>query len=227
MLGSQVGRKMITGITGFGLMLFIVIHLIGNLLLLAPSPDLFNLYAKKLHDLGPLLIIAELGLLSFFGLHAWTGISIFLKRKQAKPVGYAIEASGGKPSKKTLSSMTMAITGGILLVFLVLHIAQFKFGAFDAKEYDPVTIHGKQMEDLYSRVADAFSNKLIVVMYVGVMAMLGMHLRHGFWSAFQSLGAVNPRLTPVIYTLGVFIAIILAIAFMLIPIIMCFKGGAA
>ena len=109
----------------------------------------------------------------------------------------------------------MAITGSILLVFLVLHVAQFKFGTFDTKEYPPVTIDGKEMQDLYSRVADAFSNPLIVVLYVAVMAMLGLHLRHGFWSAFQSLGAMNPRMTPLIYGIGVIGAIVLAVGFML------------
>ena len=216
---SQVGRKVLTGLTGLALIGFVIVHLLGNLVLLTQDKDAFNGYAQALHGLGPLLYAAELGLLIIIIAHASIGISIFMKKNKARDSRYAVQASAGKTSHQTLSSRTMAISGTALLVFIVLHIMHFKFGSFEAADVNrEIMLNGKPAEDIYSRVAEAFTDIKVVGLYVFAMFMLGVHLRHGFWSAFQSLGIAFPRYSRSLYALGVFTAIILALGFLMIPI---------
>lgn len=211
---STIGRKLITGITGLALILFVIGHLAGNLLLLLPSSEPFNLYAHKLMSLGPLLYVIEAGLVLFFLTHAYTGIKIALIKKRARPTKYeAYKTQGGK-SKQNISSRSMIVTGMVLLVFLVLHIIHFKFGA-----YHTTTIEGiGEVRDLYRTVFEAFASLPIVLFYVAVMVLLGSHLRHGFWSALQSLGAMKPKYSNSLYNFGVFLGILLSVGFLLIPI---------
>ena len=218
-LRSQVGRKVLTGLTGLALIGFVIVHLLGNLVLLTQDKDAFNGYAQTLHGLGPLLYAAELGLLIIIIAHACIGISIFMKKSKARGSRYAVQASAGSTSHQTLSSRTMAISGTALLVFIVLHIMHFKFGSFEASDVNrDIMLNGKPAEDIYSRVAEAFTDIKVVGLYVFAMLMLGFHLRHGFWSAFQSLGIAFPRYSRSLYALGVFTAIILALGFLMIPI---------
>jgi succinate dehydrogenase / fumarate reductase cytochrome b subunit len=210
---STVGKKVITGITGIALVLFITGHLAGNLLLLAPSPDLFNLYAYKLMSLGPLLYVIEAGLTLFFVSHAWTGFSIWLGKRKARPVDYALYKSQGGKSKQTFASRSMIVTGLVLLVFLVLHLLHFKFGA-----YHETTVNGIVMRDLFKTVVDYYQSPLNVLFYTAVMVLLGLHIRHGFWSAFQSLAALKPRLVPVFFSAGLVLGVAYAAGFILIPI---------
>ena len=118
---SQVGRKFLTGLTGIFLFLFIVFHLSGNLSIFG-GPDAMNRYSMFLHDLGPLLWIARVGLLVVFTVHAWIGISIWINKRRARPQKYEVYSSKGGPSKQSLSSRSMAFTGVVLLVFVVIHI---------------------------------------------------------------------------------------------------------
>jgi succinate dehydrogenase / fumarate reductase cytochrome b subunit len=111
----------------------------------------------------------------------------------------------------------MIITGVILLVFIILHIAQFKFGPGVAEGY-VATVDGKEVRDLHRLVVETFRQPIWAVGYMGVMVLLGLHLRHGFWSAFQSLGMINPRLSGVISLIGVALALLLAVGFLGIPL---------
>jgi succinate dehydrogenase / fumarate reductase cytochrome b subunit len=215
-LSSTVARKFIAGLTGVLLIAYLVLHLIGNLTLLA-GPRLFNLYAHTLESLGPLLIVIEVLLAALFVLHAVIGIQVWLGKKRARPDGYAVTASRGEPSRQTLSSRSMIITGIVLLVFIPIHVWMFKFRP------TPVTmINGHEGRDLYLLVLTAFKQPAIAWGYTIVMALLGFHLRHGFWSAFQSLGMLNPRLLPLFYGLGLVVALILAGGFVFLPIWMLY-----
>ena len=111
----------------------------------------------------------------------------------------------------------MIITGVILLVFIILHIAQFKFGPGVAEGY-VATVDGKEVRDLHRLVVETFRQPIWAVGYMGVMVLLGLHLRHGFWSAFQSLGLLSPRLSGVISLVGVVLAALLAVGFLGIPL---------
>ncbi len=210
---SSIGKKLIAGITGVALFLFLIVHLGGNLTLFFGSGALFNSYSHHLEALGPLLWVAEIGLILLFVSHMVSALAVRLGGSRARGAGYAAESSKGGPSKKTLSSRTMAITGTVLGIFLVLHVIHFKFGA----KY-PLEIHGKEARDLYRLVNEEFHKPLIVFLYVAVMLLLGLHLRHGFWSALQSLGAMNPKYTPLYYSLGLVLAVLLAGGFLILPL---------
>lgn len=220
-LTSQVGRKLLTGLTGIGLTVFVIGHLLGNLQLLIGA-DKFNKYAHNLESLGPLLWLIEIGLVAIFVIHAAIGISIYKKKKKARPVEYNNYNTMGQPSYQSSSSKSMAVTGSIILLFLIMHVATFKFGI--GLPHHTTIVDGIEMTDLYKRVYDAFQNPMVVVIYVGVMILLGLHLRHGAWSAVQSLGALNSKYRPTVYTLGVVLAVALAIGFLVLPVWLYIHG---
>lgn len=218
-LMSSIGKKLLSGLTGLALCGFIVTHLIANLMLLVGSEP-FNYYTHFLSGLGHglFLPIAEIGLLLLFVAHAAVGVGVWLDRRRARPQGNARTGNAGGPSQKTLSSRTMLITGIVLLVFLVVHVWMFRLGPAQAEGY-LTTIDGDEARDLYRLVVETFQNPWWVAAYTAVMLLLGVHLRHGFWSAFQSLGANNPKYMPLITAVGVAFAIVMAIGFLLIPIL--------
>jgi succinate dehydrogenase / fumarate reductase, cytochrome b subunit len=221
LFSSPVGKKVLTGITGLGLTLFVLMHVSGNLSYFKSS-DAYNAYSHFLLSLGPLLYAVELGLVAFFVIHAVLGIRIYLGKRRARPQGYKAYASKGKPSMQTLSSRSMIVTGILLLLFLVIHIKTFKYGTY----YETV-VDGVPMRDIARLLTETFQSPLYTFGYVAIMLLLGVHLRHGFWSAFQSLGAMNPRLTPVVYGLGVVIAFLIAFGFLVLPLWIFFSGGNA
>jgi len=212
---STVGKKFVTGLAGLLLVAFLCVHLGGNLTLLV-NPDLFNTYTHHLESLGPLLYLAEIGLLALFIIHATLAIGVQLEKRRARPNAYAKTASKGGPSRQTLASRSMIVTGLILLVYLPLHVWMFKYNA--GRPSPTVILDGREMRDLYTIVLIAFKQPLIAWGYAIVMGLLGFHLRHGFWSAFQSLGTLSPRLLPVFYGLGMVVAIILAGGFVILPL---------
>ena len=219
-LKTSIIKKIITGLTGLGLFIFVIFHLLGNLLLFNKDPAPYNKYSHTLVSLGWILIVLELGLLAFFILHIVYAISIRLSGKKARPVGYYKLKSAGKPGRKTLASTNMLITGVVILVFTVIHLKTFKFGP----EYKTV-VDGIEMRDLHRLVVEVFQKPGYVIWYVAAMIFLGYHLSFGFWSAFQSLGIHHPRWTPALYTLGYVLAILLAAGYIGIPIWIYFMGG--
>jgi succinate dehydrogenase / fumarate reductase cytochrome b subunit len=212
---TTVGRKFITGLAGVLLVGFLVVHLGGNLTLLVGA-GLFNTYTHHLESLGILLYAAEIVLLLIFLAHIVTALDVQLGKWRARPNGYAVNASKGGPSRKTLSSRSMIVTGLTLLVFVPVHVWMFKY---NQGRPSPVMMHdGKELRDLYAIVVTAFKNPAIAWTYAAVMLLLGFHLRHGFWSALQSLGALNRRWLPVIYGLGLVVALLLAGGFIVLPL---------
>lgn len=219
---SSVGRKLLTGLTGLGMVTFVTIHLLGNLTLLL-GPDAFNRYADSLEHLlhGAFLYLAEAGLLLFFGVHVVTAITLYLDHWRARDVDYEVKANAGGPSQKGLASTTMIVTGLVLLTFLILHLLHFKFGPGRAAGY-VTTVDGRPLRDLYRLVIEEFHKPVPAFGYAAVMLLLGLHLRHGFWSAFQSLGAGSARLTPVLRGVGIAVAILLAAGFVGLPLYVFF-----
>jgi succinate dehydrogenase / fumarate reductase cytochrome b subunit len=216
---SSVGKKIITGITGLALFGFVVVHLLGNLTLLI-GQDAFNGYAHFLEHLlhGWLIIAFEIGLVVFFLFHIVAGVTVaWFDKGRARPVKYAKAGNAGGASRKTLSSRSMIITGIVLGVFVVWHVKMFKFGDHGAYLHP----NGTAMKDLYSLVVTSFGSVWITAVYVAVMILLGFHLRHGIWSAFQSLGWNNTRYMPLLQGAGLVFAIALAVAFLVLPLYIC------
>jgi len=216
---SQVGRKILTGLTGLLLVFFIIFHLAGNLAVFG-EPNAMNAYSKFLHSLGPLLWVARIGLLALFVIHAWIGISIWLKKRKARPQGYEVYSSKGGPSKQSLSSRSMAFTGVVLLVFVVIHINTFALG-----DMGEVMIDGQMTHDIKTLVLDTFQNPVYAFGYTVVMILLGVHLGHGIWSAFTSLTVKSKKASAIIYTVGAVAAFLIAVGFLFIPLYIYFGGG--
>ncbi len=217
-MASTIAKKIVMAITGLFLVLFVIIHMLGNLSFVFGGPEAFNLYSYKLNSLGPLLYIIELGLLAAFLGHAWNGIRVSLQNKRARPARYHRLRSAGGVSKQTLSSRSMIVTGLVLLVFTVIHLFTFKYGTY----YETV-VDGVLMRDLYRLVDEKFQNPFYAFGYVAVMLLLLLHLRHGFWSAFQSLGTNHPKYSNLIYSLGLVIGVVVAFGFIVVPVVVYFS----
>lgn len=215
-LESTLGRKLIMALTGLFLILFLVVHLIGNLQLLIPDDgQAFNLYAFSMAN-NPLIRVVSIGNFVFILMHVIYSILLTRHNKKARPVAYSIV----NPSKKTLwASRNMGILGTLILIFLLVHLRAFyyeiKFGEIPTSVYDGVTY-----KNVYAIVADAYSNILYVIFYVVMMGVLGFHLAHGFASAFQTLGLNHAKYSPLIKKVGFGFSIIVPALFALIPLVM-------
>ncbi len=208
-LGTSVGSKFLVALTGLSLVGFLIVHLAGNLLLLMGA-DKFNTYSHSLIS-NPLVIPAELGLVALLLLHVFKAVQHVARGRTARPQSYSKRVWAGGPSRKSFGSTTMIFSGVIVLVFLTLHLATFKYG--------PHYIGAEPgVRDLYRLVVDVFQSPGVVVFYVVSMVAIGMHLRHGISSAFQSLGMMRPGWTPAILTGGLSLAIVLAAGFAFLPV---------
>ena len=222
-MNSSVGKKVAMALSGIALMLFLIVHLGGNLTLFAcDGGQLFNTYAHHLESLGPLLYVAEAGLLAIFLLHVFTAFGVVADKRSARPGGYAVTASKGGNSKMTVASKSMIYTGIILLLFIPLHIWMFKFNA--GRGFTFIDLHGKEVKDLYLMVLTAFKDPAKAWAYAAVMFLLGFHLRHGFWSSLQSLGAMNPKWSPALYATGLAFALLMAAGFLALPLYLLYFG---
>lgn len=209
---SSIGKKFITGITGLGLSFFVLVHMTGNLTLFASSKA-YNQLAHLINSGGILLTLIEFILLGLVVFHGAIAIVIQINKQQARLVNYDRLKSAGNPSKQSISSRTMIFTGLTILVFLSFHLITFKFGT-----YYPTVINGTQMRDLAKLVIEKFHSPFYTFSYVGVMILLGFHLRHGVWSALQSLGTMNARYSPLIYTVALILAALISLGFIILPL---------
>lgn len=211
---TTIGKKLIMGASGLLLIGYLIIHLAANLMIFVPDGGrMLNTYSFTLHKLGPLLTVARIVLAALFIGHIISGIQVFIRNRKARSTPYAVTASKGGPTRMTVASRWMALTGLILLVFVPLHVFMFSLGPY----YETV-IDGEPMRDIYRLVVERFKEPGTVVFYAAVMLFLLLHLAHGFWSALQSLGALNKRWLPVAYTTGVVLATLLAAGFFVLPI---------
>lgn len=228
MLFSSIGKKYIMAVSGLGLVGFLVTHLAANLTLLTGNPDLINAYGAGLKStLGPLFYPAEFALTGLFLVHIAMAVYInVVEKRAARPEKYSKAQRGkGGPSKFGIAGSNMLITGALLAFFLVIHIYQIRYQTEFGTQL-MTTINGEPVADLYRYCNELFASPLMTAFYVGVMIFLGIHLRHGFWSAVQSLGAMKPEWSKPIHGLALIIAILFAIAFLIIPIWMHFGMAA-
>ncbi|WDE98388.1 succinate dehydrogenase cytochrome b subunit [Lentisphaera profundi] len=213
-ISSTIGMKVLMAATGLLLTGFLVTHLAGNFLLLPKigGPAAFNDYAYKLTSMGPVLWAAEFGLLALFCIHIFCAIRTKMLSAAARGSEYVVRKTHGE---STLSSRFMVHTGGVILVFLILHLVTFKFGTEYTQE---ATATSPQMRDLYKTVVELFANKLYSAYYIVSMILLGFHLKHGFQSAFQTLGLNHPRYTPFIKKTALALALIFAVGYSIFPV---------
>jgi succinate dehydrogenase / fumarate reductase cytochrome b subunit len=203
---TSVGTKLLIGVTGIALFLYLLIHIAGNLMVFG-GPAVFNKYAYTLEG-NPLIPIVEIGLLLIFLLHVYKTVRMFLDNQQARPVAYVQKKYAGRPSRKSLASSTMIASGLWLFAFIIVHVRAFRYGT----EYE-WPAGGR---DLYRLEMENFSSPLIVGFYVVSMIVVGSHLWHGVSSAFQSLGVDHPRVTPKLLVAGKLLAVLIAAGFIVI-----------
>ncbi len=214
-INSSLGKKMIMSLTGLFLILFLIVHLIGNLQLLAnDGGQQFNLYAKFMTS-NPLIKTISYGLYFFILWHSWRGLVLWIQNRKARGVKYAV----ANPRASTFASRNMATLGIIIFIFLVIHMWQFWFqmktGGLEMVTYQD----HEPVKDLYTAVDFAFHEWYYVVFYVICMIVLAFHLNHGFQSSFQTLGLNHKKYTPLVKWVGRAYSIVVPLGYALIPII--------
>lgn len=206
LFSSSIGRKILMAVTGLILIGFVIGHLVGNLQIFQ-NPDHINGYSEFLHQLGPLLWIARIGLLVAVAIHIWAGVALSLENVRARgPEPYGVKHT----IQATLASRTMKWTGLVVLAFIIYHLAHFTLGAAQASTFKdniglytmqeefrmagfPVIDAGAKVADVHSMVILGFQNALVSLFYIIAVGLLSFHLLHGFDSMFQTLGLRSAR----------------------------------
>jgi succinate dehydrogenase / fumarate reductase cytochrome b subunit len=206
-LWSSIGKKLMMALTGLAFCTFLAGHLAGNLTIYG-GQNAFNAYAKHLHSLGPLLTLAEWGLVFLAVIHIFTGLTLFYQNTIARGSRYAVNKKGGG---RTIGSATMPYTGVLLLVFIIVHLINFHFV-------------DKSNTTIFQIVSETFTNPLWVIIYVVAMIAAAVHVSHGFWSAFQSFGANHPKYMPIIMVLSILFSLAIGLGFGLLPLYISVSG---
>jgi len=211
---TAVGKKIVMATTGAVLVLFVIMHMVGNLKILH-GPDEINAYAAFLREVGQpelgygqLLWIVRIALLVCVFLHVTAAVQLTRMNQQARPVGYNTKTN----KETTFAAMTMRWGGFLLLIFVVFHLLHLTAGAvgFQAGQFKHLAV--------YQNVMAAFKVWPVAVFYIVAMAALGMHLYHGIWSALQTLGFITSRNTRTLRNICRLVALIIFIGFVSVPV---------
>ena len=206
---SSVGTKLLISVTGLLLFAYLVLHLAGNAMVFA-GPGIFNEYSHRLVS-NPLIIPIEIGLLLIFVLHVYKAARNWLHNRDARPIGYERKEYARHTSRKSFASSTMIVSGLITLLFVIVHVKQFKYGAW----YQ--TVSETPIRDLYRTELEVFAQPAWVIFYMICAAIVGLHLRHGIASGFQSMGFDHPLYTKRLTVVGIVLAIAIGGGLALIP----------
>ncbi len=207
---SSVGTKLLIGLTGLALFAYLVLHLVGNALIFA-GPDTFNEYSHALLS-NPLILPIEVGLLAIFMLHVFKAVTNHVANQSARPASYTMKKSAGHTSRKSAASSTMIWSGLVIFLFILVHVKQFKFGAWYQTAGD------NPIRDLARTEFEVFSQPVWVAFYVVGTLLVGLHLRHGISSGFQSLGFDHPVYTRRLTAWGIVLAVIIGGGLACIPV---------
>jgi len=201
---STAGKKAAMAVSGCILFLFVVGHLIGNLQIYE-GPRKLNQYAALLRSMPALLWAVRAVLLGMVLLHIWSSIQLAARNIGARPVGYRTK----KAVSSSYASRTMYWSGPIILAFVIYHLLDFTFG-----QVNPHFIPG----DVYGNVVASFQLAPVAAFYIIAMLLLCLHLYHGLWSMFQSLGIAHPRYTPMLQKGAAVVATLIAAGNISIPV---------
>ena len=198
---ASIGKKLVMAATGLIFCAFLFTHLLGNLMVYGGGQRLVE-YSEHLHSLGLIINVAEWGLIVFAVLHISFAAVLVYENWKARPVGYVMKRNAGG---KTWSSATMPYTGLYLLVFVIIHLINFHFA-------------DRTQQNIYQIVALTFSHPGYVIFYVFSMVVAALHVRHGLWSALQTLGLNHPKYMPLIRKASVVFGVIIGVGFGSIPV---------
>ena len=208
---SSLGKKYVMAITGLGLFGFVVIHMLGNLQFFG-GPTLINEYGESLKSKPPLLWSARAGLLALVVLHFTAAIQLYRANRKARPKGYA----SGKILASTWANRTLIVSGLILAIFIVFHLAHFTIGWVNPSFMTLTDSAGHH--DVRTMMVKGFSNPAISIFYIISVGLLCLHLSHGVASSFQSLGLRSKKVEANLKKLAFVAAIILFLGFCSIPV---------
>ena len=179
---TTTGKKAVMAVSGCILVLFVIGHLIGNLQIYE-GPEKLNHYAQFLRSMPSLLWLVRITLLVMVALHIWSSLQLGLRNFEARPSSYVKKKAAGS----SYASRTMYWSGPIILAFVIYHLLDFTFGTVNPNF---------QEGNVYANVIASFQVIPISAFYIIAMLLLCLHLYHGVWSMFQSLGFYHPRYTP-------------------------------
>ncbi len=203
---STNGQKAVMAVTGAILFLFVIFHMIGNLQVFE-GPEQLNFYGAALRRFPEALWAARVILLFAVMLHIWSSILLAVRKTGARPVGYAKR----KNTNSSYASRTMYWSGPILLAFIIYHLLHLTAGYIHP---GGAFIEG----DVYHNLVAGFQVWYVSLWYIFSMILLALHIRHGAWSMFQSLGMNHPRHTPVLKKAAAALAVIIAVGYISIPV---------
>lgn len=210
-LGSTIGAKMLMGLTGLGLVGFLIVHMIGNLQVFM-GPEVINKYAFNLKDQPLLLWPARLGLLGMFVLHVGLAFHVNAKNGAGRPVKYQFE----RTVQASWASRHMLLTGAVVLAFVAFHLAHFTLGVTHPTYFalkDPLGRH-----DVHGMVVNSFQDPVVAGGYVVAMSLLALHLSHGFASLWRSFGVSHAAFVGLARKASIGLAVFLAIGFSAVPV---------
>ncbi|MGB8538818.1 MAG: succinate dehydrogenase cytochrome b subunit [Acidobacteriaceae bacterium] len=203
---STVGKKIVMAVTGIILFAFVIGHLLGNLQVFE-GPAKLNAYGAFLHSIGEFLWPVRIILLIAVTLHIVATVQLALRKKRARPVNYSVK----KSIASSYASRTMYWSGPIVLAFIIFHLLHLTAGYIHP---GAAYIEG----DVYHNVVSGFQVWWVSLSYVVAVSLLGLHLRHGLWSMFQSLGIHQPQHTLRFKNAAMVIALLITLGYLSIPI---------
>ncbi len=207
---SSLGQKQLIAVTGIGMVLFLIAHLIGNLLIFK-GPDALNDYSKTLHDLGALLWVARIGLLAFFLIHFMLVAKLVIQNIKARAHAYSMPLH---KSTRSLFTKLMRYSGVIIFVYIFWHLYDY---TFTPPSMDNAVIDGVYY-GLYGHLYNSFLNPIRSVFYIVTMFAIGAHLIHGVHSVIQTFGFNHPVYTPMSKKVSWALAAVIALGFSAIPL---------
>ncbi len=208
-LGSSIGKKTLMSLTGLGLVVFLIGHLAGNLTLYADGTgEAYTAYAQKLKDLGPALWLMEIGLVALFVAHIALAFRTSRGNREARKERYHVRANKGEA---TVGNSSMLLTGVIVLVFLIVHLLDFRFSE---------GIAPPDADVLAPKVGDRLATFAGAAIYlIGSVAVL-IHLTHAVHSAARTLGVHHPQYETVLRRAGLGLAVVLGLGFASFPVVL-------
>ena len=201
---TSLGSKVLVALSGLGLTAFVVFHMLGNLQVFQ-GPEALNAYAAFLREMPMALWTARLGLLGIVAVHVGLAYRLAIQNRRARPVGYAMRDY----RRASWASRTMALTGSLLVLFIVFHLLHLTAGWVDPSFSDRLDIKGNR--DVFGKVVHAFQNPLFVVIYLVGQVVLGLHLSHALSSSLQTLGMEHPMLDRLFRGVGPLVALLVVV----------------
>lgn len=189
-------------LTGLGFLSFLTLHL-SIMVRFYSGRAAFEAYLATVHALGRFRIsVLESLLLICTVFHIVTGLIIFFRNRRARPIRYTVKKA---VKKQTFAAKVMPWTGLLLIGFLLMHLVNFRFADKTATTY-------------YDMVSGLFNQPVVMIIYTLAMLVVALHISHGFWSIFQTLGFRHPRYAPVLKAFGIVVSALFGAGFGFLPL---------